>query len=259
MAKNSRNILLKLFLSLEALKMKRLESNIFRHVHMGIAVSHTDKQQLKRLCPEAKFEVIENGVDTDKFVPVPDETEDNMLLWVGGFGHYPNEEAVHYLLDKIYPLIKEKINDIKINLVGNNVTNSLKKFLKEDSSINFTGFVDDPIPYLGKAMVFVAPMLSGSGTCLKILEAMAMGKAIVTTSIGCEGIEGLDRKHYMVSDTPEGFTNDVIEIINDKTLRMYLGKNARELVLKKYNWRTISRRNDIIYSILVKQPRFFYL
>ena len=105
MATNTHNIFLKLFLFLESLKLKGLERNVFKHVKVGILVSATDKQYLKRLCPEGNFQVLENGVDTDKFYPFHDRIEDNTLLWIGGFEYHPNEEAIYFFLDKIYPLI----------------------------------------------------------------------------------------------------------------------------------------------------------
>jgi len=255
MAKNSRNIFMKLFLFLEALKMKRLESNIFRHVHMGIAVSHTDKQHLKRLCPEAKFEVIENGVNTDEFCPDFYKIEDKMLLWIGGFGHYPNEEAIFYFLDKIYPLIKKEVSGIKINLIGNNVTNRLRRFEEEDPSINFLGFVEDPVAHLRKAAVFIAPILSGSGIKLKMLEAMAVGKAIVTTSIGCEGIEAINGEHYIVADKPEDFAKNVVALLDDDKKRYYLSTNVRQLSIQKYDWKKIIAKVDNIYKSIVEKTK----
>lgn len=251
MAKQINNILIKLLLFLEAYKLKRLENKVFEEVDVGIVVSELDKKLLNKLCPRGKFEVIENGVDIEKFKPNSESTDYNSLLWIGGFDHYPNREGINYFLKKIYPLIKEQLNDdVKLYVIGDGVTNKLKKLACKDSSIKILGFVDNPLTYIQKASVFIAPLLSGGGTKLKVLEAMAVGKAIATTKIGCEGIEGKDKEHYIVADTPEEFAESVIELLNDQNIRKYLGNNARKLAEEKYDWRIICKKMDIIYSRL---------
>ncbi|MHA1629822.1 MAG: glycosyltransferase [Candidatus Heimdallarchaeota archaeon] len=256
MAKDSSNLFLKIFCYLEAFKLKKLESQIFNEVELGIVVSEVDKKILQRNCPEGSFEVIENGVAVDRFKPAPNRIEPKTLLWVGGFDHHPNKQGIYWFLDNVYPLIKKKVPKITLYLIGGGVTNKLKRFASADSSIKILGYVDDPIPYLQNATVFIAPILSGSGTRLKLLEAMAVGKAIVTTNIGCEGIEGINKKHYMVSDTPNEFAENVIKIINDRGVWKYLGNNARRLVLEKYDWEIIYNQIDILYrNIFIEKTK----
>ena len=253
MAKQCRNPLFRLLLYLEAFKLKCLEGNIFEQVDLGITVSEFDKGLLKKICPQGRLEVVENGVDTNMFKPISEKTEDNTLLWVGGFSHYPNREAIYYFLKNIYPLIKEQVYDVRLNIVGGGVTKILNRFSASDSSIKIMGYVDDPLPYIQKATVFIAPLLSGSGTKLKILEAMAAGKAIVTTSVGSEGIEGIDKEHYLIEDKPEDFAKSVIDILNDQLLKEYLGINAIKLVKEKYDWKIICEKMDIIYRTQVER------
>ena len=160
MGKDSGNILLKAFLYLEAVKLKRLERNIFRQVDLGIAVSDLDKEVLQGLCPEGRFLVVENGgrrVEVDRFKPSGEPQVKNRLLWLGGFDHFPNRQGILFFLEKIYPLVKQENHDVSIDIVGGGVTNDLGKFALKDSSINFTGYVDDPLIYLDKAEVFVCP------------------------------------------------------------------------------------------------------
>ena len=102
---------------------------------------------------------------------------------------------------------------------------------------------------------FIAPILSGSGTRLKILEAMAEGKAIVTTSVGCEGIEGINETHYLVADNPEDFAKCIIQCLKDRSLQKYLGVIARQLVQQKYDWEIISNKLDIVYQKLKSSSR----
>ena len=248
LAQQRRNVAVKCFISYEAMKLKRLERRIFRHVDIGIAVSECDSQVLQALCPEGRFAVVENGVDTKAFTPNSDAVESDTLLWVGGFQHYPNYEAVRYLIEDIYPVIKRAKPQVKLYIVGGSVPASLMRLAVNDTSILFTGFVDDPVPFIQRAAVFVAPILSGGGTKLKVLEAMAAGKAIVSTSIGVEGIEGEDCEHFMVADTPEVFSLRVVSLMNDYALRARLGANARKRSVEKYDWEAICDSISKVYQ-----------
>lgn len=258
MARQRKNLLEKIFLFLEASKLKRLETRIFKRVDMGIAVSEQDRIELARLCPEGIFNVVENGVDTALFKPGSGAVEERTLVWIGGFGYYPNKEGICYFLDKIYPKIKERVPEIKFNIVGGGVTERLRYYAAADASIKVLGFVDDPLPYIQNATVFVAPLLSGGGTKLKVLEAMSAGKAIVSTPVGAEGIEGFDKEHFLVADTPDDFSDRVVDLLKDKALREYLGKNARTLAQMKYDWDHIWVKLDKLYQDLggrTKQSR----
>jgi len=248
LAAQARNPILRLFLYLEALKLKNLESSIFSKVDLGIAVSELDRQHLERLCPGGRFAVVENGVDVRAFVPNPDAVEPNALVWVGGFHHFPNCEAVRFFLEKIYPRIKQAKAEIKIYVVGSGVPDWLRSLATGDPSIVLTGYVDDPLNFIQRAAVFVAPILSGGGTKLKVLEAMAVGKAIVSTSIGVEGIEGNDGEHFMVADSAEAFSSRVVSLLNDHVFRERLGANARRRALEKYDWEAICAAMSELYQ-----------
>jgi glycosyltransferase involved in cell wall biosynthesis len=139
--------------------------------------------------------------------------------------------------------------------VGGGVPDWLSRLAAGDPSIILTGYVDDPLPYIQRAAVFVAPILSGGGTKLKVLEAMSVGKAIVSTSIGVEGIEGNDEEHFMVADDPEAFSSRVISLLNDPVVRERLGVNARKRAMEKYDWEAICEAMDRIYISTVRQVR----
>jgi glycosyltransferase involved in cell wall biosynthesis len=249
--KESRNVLLKMFMYLESWKLKRLESKVFNQVNLGIAVSELDKTILQGLCPEGKFVVVENGVDVERFKP-GGEVEPNTLVLVGRFDDYSNKQAIYYFLEKIYPGVKQRLPQIKLNLVGGGAEKKLKKFASTDPSIRLLGFVDNPLVYIQRANVFIAPILSGGGTRLKILEAMSVGKAIVTTSMGCEGIEGTDNREYLIADTPEVFAEKVVDVIKKQSLQSYLGYNARKLAEQRYDWPVICSKIEDIYTSLNK-------
>jgi glycosyltransferase involved in cell wall biosynthesis len=253
MTRERRNPLVRWLLYLDVLKLKRLESRVFGEVDLGIAVSESDKAHLKTICPDGKFEVVENGVDTSEFKPAQEQPEPSTLVWVGGFNHVSNREAMHYFLDKIYPGIKSEVKDVRLNIIGAAMTEKLKRHAAEDPSIKLLGFVQNPVPVIQKAAVFIAPLLSGGGTKLKVLEALAVGKAVVSTGIGVEGIEGQDRRHFLVADDPDEFAKKVIEVLKDRPLRNYLGVNARKLAEEKYDWKSIVQKTDHIYRGLIAE------
>ena len=252
MAKQTPNIFLKGFLYLESFKVRCFEKNIFKFFDLGITVSKFDLKILQRLCPETHWEVVENGVDTQEFKPSGNATEGHSLLWLGGFKHYPNFEAMRHFLKNIYPSIKGQTKNVQLNIIGGEIPLELKQLSQHDPSVNLLGFMEDPSPYFANASVFICPILSGSGTRLKILEAMAMGKAIVSTIVGIEGIEGFNGKHFLVSDTPQSFADNVIAILQNKVIQKELGKNARILAEEKYDWRIIWEKNESLYSQLIK-------
>lgn len=255
MAQQRKNPFEKVFLLLEGSKLKRLEARLFKQIDMGIAVSEQDKAELEKICPGAVFKVVENGVDTELFEPGSQSIEENTLLWVGGFGYYPNKEGIYYFFNEIYPKIKTKAPKVKLNIVGGGVTDQLRAYAADDPSIKILGFVESPLPYIQRAAVFVAPLLSGGGTKLKVLEAMSVGKAIVSTSVGVEGIEGTDKEHFLVADTPDDFSEKVVDLLKNRPMREFLGSNARTLAKQKYDWKNIWLKSDEIYQELFRQTR----
>jgi polysaccharide biosynthesis protein PslH len=248
LAAQSRNPFLKLFLYLESVKLKRLESTIFAKLDLGIAVSEVDREHLERLCPRARFAVVENGVDVRAFFPDPGALEPDALVWVGGFRQQANCDAIRFFLEDIFPLIKRQRGETKLYVVGDGIPDWLKASANADASIILTGFVDDPLPYIQRSAVFIAPILSGGGTKLKILEAMAAGKAIVSTTIGVEGIQGNDEEHFLVADAAEAFSSCVIALLNDVALRDRLGENARRRAMETYDWEAICQGMSKIYQ-----------
>ncbi len=128
------------------------------------------------------------------------------------------------------------------------MTSDLADFSSRDTSIYFTGYVDDPKPYLQDASVFIAPIKSGGGTKLKVLEAMAVGKAVVTTSVGCEGIAGAHGEHFLVADSSKDFADSIIKLLRDDRLREFLQANASQFVHSRYSYDAICKKLDDFYT-----------
>jgi glycosyltransferase involved in cell wall biosynthesis len=257
MAKESKNVLLKLFLYFEGIKLKRLEKNIYKNFDIGITVSEVDKRILSKLYPKGQFLVVENGIDVDMITPAYSSFAKNRIIWIGGFKEYSNKLAVYDLIKNIYPKIKHKIPSVTLDIIGGSITQRLKELAAYDSSINLLGYVDDPLPYLHKADVLVIPLKSGGGTKLKAIEAMAAGKAIVCTAVACEGINGIDGKHYIMAKNNDEFANSVIKLLKDENLKLSIGKNARSFVEEKFNYKKICKKLNDYYVVSAKQFKDF--
>ena len=161
----------------------------------------------------------------------------------------PNEDAVLYFYEQIFPLIEAQIPDVKFYVVGQNPTERVKQ-LSRHGNVIVTGMVDDVKPYIAKASVYVVPLRIGGGTRLKILEALAMEKAVVSTTIGCEGLQLTPNKDILIADEPENFARLVIQLAQDEKFRQRFGKSGRKRVEENYDWRSIGKQLNELYGRL---------
>jgi polysaccharide biosynthesis protein PslH len=151
--------------------------------------------------------------------------------------YVPNYDGILYFLDEIFPFILKKIPDAKIYIVGNGPPVALQRRASEN--IIVTGFVEDVRPYVWRSKAYVVPLRMGGGTRLKVVEAMAMRKPIVTTSIGCEGIEVKSGEHVFIADQPEEFARSVIAILNDSVSHLPVADRGYQLARSRYDWKSI--------------------
>ncbi len=235
----------KLFYLSEHLKIKRYERRIYPNFDRCIVVSEIDKTALLKVCPTANIEVIPNGTDTDYFRPEHRE-EFPLLLFSGNMDYPPNIHAALWLYQKVFPTVAKEFPEIRLCLAGRNPTKKFD-FLRRDHRIIITGFVKDIRPWFDKASLCVCPMISGTGIKNKILEAMAMEKTIVATSLSLDGIPG-PVDFVLNADTPEQFSKLIIKALKNSALRKTLGKMGRDFVLKNYKWRSSAERLENIYT-----------
>ena len=229
--------------------MRKWETGFSSHFDRCITVSEIDRQHLLNANPDLKVDVVANGVDTDTLQPLPVGDNIPSLLFVGSMGYLPVANASIYFCNQILPLIKKKYPDITIWLVGREPTTEVKNL--ESKNIHVTGQVESVLEYYKKSTICIVPLKAGGGTRLKILEAMALGRPVVTTSIGCEGLDVIDNKHLLIADSPDAFSEKVLSLIEDDTLRRRIIHNARELVEKDYNWRKLTNKLEDIYEDVV--------
>jgi sugar transferase (PEP-CTERM/EpsH1 system associated) len=226
------------YLQRETAKLRSYEARMSPRYDMNIVVSPDDGHTLAARVPGVRTAVVPNGVNVEYFTPDPTQ-ETPALIYTGGMNMFANRDAVTYFLDEIWPLIRKRMPDTKFFAVGQDPPKELLAYAGRDPNVVVTGFVDDIRPYVRKAAVYVVPLRVGGGTRLKVLDAMAMGKAIVSTSIGCEGIAVKPGQHLMTADTPETFAQATITLLGDRVRRLSLGRAARDLVERRYAWRVI--------------------
>ena len=231
-------LLARRFLSREAGKLRRYESETSPRFDMNIVVSDKDGELLADRVPGVRTCVVPNGVDVDYFAPSTTPQE-QALIYTGGMNMFANRDAVMYFLTEIWPLVREKVPGARFYAVGQEPPRELVAFGERDPQVVVTGFVDDIRPYVQKAAVYVVPLRVGGGTRLKVLDSMASGKALVSTSIGCEGIEVRPGEHLEVADTPETFARTTLAVLGDAERRRVLGAAARGLVEQRYAWQVI--------------------
>jgi len=185
--------------------------------------------------------IIPNGVKEELLIRKNNFKEEKWIVFLGKMNYSPNVDAVIYFAKRIFPLIIKIEDDLKFIIVGSNPTKEILK-LGRRKNIKVTGFVEDPYEYLEKAKIVVAPLRFGAGTQYKILEAMALGKVVVTTSKGARGISGEDGKHFIIVDNEKEMSKKILDLIDDKLKRDRIGNNAKKLINSKYRWDIIGEK-----------------
>jgi sugar transferase (PEP-CTERM/EpsH1 system associated) len=230
------------------LKLRREERAAWRQFDGVTLTSERDEGLLHRDAPEKRTAVIPNGVDTEFFHPAEMPVEPDTIVFFGAINYYPNTEGLLFFLDEVLPLVKKQRPGARLWIVGQRPPAAIAQRAAEDVVV--TGLVDDVRPYLGRAAAVVAPLRIGGGTRLKIVEAMAMGKPIVATHVGAEGLEVIDGEDILMADTAEDFANQVARVLGDAALARRLGEAARRRAESRYTWRSAVDRLECFYEEL---------
>lgn len=246
-----KNTLMQLAYKRALRKFKEYELDILSEFDHIFVVSDNDKKVfISEGMQKEKLSVVPNGVDCDYFKPRNTVTGGIHVLFMGTLSYDPNLAAIRIYLENIHPTIKKEFQDFRFYVVGKNPPKWLKKYAQHDPSVVVTGFVEDVRPYIINADVCIAPLTVGSGTRLKILEYMAMGKPVVSTTIGAEGLEIWDGKNVLIVDDWSEFGDKIIDLLNDEELAKKIGENGRKLVEEKYDWKKIVEKQMRVYEKL---------
>ena len=209
--------------------------------------SDIDATVFQQHCTPDAIEIIPNGVDITHYLPDFTSEAPAHFIYIGSMDWYPNEDAVGFFADEVLPLIREKVSNVTFSIVGGNPSARVRK-LAEREGVVVTGRVPEIKPYFAEATVFVVPLRIGSGTRLKILEALAMGKAIVSTTVGAEGLDLRNGEEIFIADEPTAFADAVTRLLMDSDLRRRMGENGRARVEQDYDWQRIGEKLHGVYA-----------
>ena len=226
---------------LKAFAMSNSERHYIPRFDCCIVASSAERELVQRALPEVRAVVIENGVDCAQWQPLPESTSAPGLLFAGVMDYPPNADGVMLFARSILPRIRAFVPDVKLFVVGHSPPARVKA-LGRQPGIEVTGYVKDILPYYRRSKVTVVPLRAGGGTRLKILESMALGRPVVSTTVGCAGLEVCHGAHLLVADDPQQFADGVVQLLGDDALRAELAGNARRLVKEHYDWSTIGGR-----------------
>ena len=224
-------------------KTRRYEGQLFEQFDLVTMVSEEDRKTSNRNLTRAvgRVEVAPNGVDCEHNRPGLAAKQPDLLIFNGSLTYDANYDGIANFLSEIYPLIKAQMPTVSLKITGSTKGVNLEG-LALDKSVVLTGYVEDIRIPVAEASICVAPLRQGGGTRLKILEAMALGTAVVSTTKGAEGLDVVDGEHLLVADDPRDFANSVIGLLGDNALRKRLSANARKLVEERYDWQQIGER-----------------
>lgn len=232
-----RNPVKKAYLYGQWRKMRAFERDICGRFDRTVAVSREDRETMTSEYHLKRVADVPTGVDTDYFRPRSAESrEPHTLVFTGSMDWLPNEDAIRYFTAEIMPLVKQRVPDVKLIVVGRNPYPSLVELSKSDSSIVVTGRVEDVRPFMERAAAYIVPIRIGGGTRLKIYEAMAMEKPIISTTIGAEGLPVESGVELLLADTPESFADGCVRALTDETLAETLARRAAARVRASFGW-----------------------
>jgi sugar transferase (PEP-CTERM/EpsH1 system associated) len=227
---------------LEWRRMEAAERRYLRLADQVLTVSDADRDAFAPFVEPGKLTMIPTGVDVNYFQPLPVEENPNSLVFTGSMDWLPNEDAILYFVDAILPLIKQQCPGVFLEVVGRSPSLKLQALADREESMRLTGWVEDIRPFVGRSGVCIVPLRIGGGTRLKIFEAMAMSKAVVSTSVGAEGLPVRADENILLADTPADFAHSVVSLLRNPKQRQQLGTAARALVQDNYSWPKVAQR-----------------
>lgn len=247
-AEKESNTFKKWYFRQEGKRLEKFEKQLCSQVSLNVTCSEMDRQRLLEVVPGCHAEEVPNGVDIEYFKPDNTVEQTKSLIFIGTLDWYPNIEAVRFIAYEIWPLLKKAIPDISLDIIGAGPPADIVELSQKDESFRVHGFVDDILPYLDRASVYVCPIMDGGGTKLKILDALAMGKAIVAHEIACEGINVVDGKNVVFAQTAEAYVVAILSLIKNKNLRLAMGKVARSLIEDEYAYEKVGKKLSDLYQ-----------
>jgi glycosyltransferase involved in cell wall biosynthesis len=241
-AENATNAVARRLLTQQWRRMLRFEADALARFDLVLAVSNADRKTFERLYPRslnAPVHLVQTGVDTSFFTPDERAPERAHMVFTGSMDWLPNEDGMIYFCREILPRIRESEPEATLSIIGRSPTPAVRR-LAEMNGVEVTGRVDDVRPHVARGAVYVVPLRIGGGTRLKIFEAMAMAKAVVSTTVGAEGLPVTPGRDVVIADHAEQFAKAVVRLIRDVEARQAIETAARRLVVERYDWSAVA-------------------
>ncbi|MBL8162739.1 MAG: glycosyltransferase [Anaerolineae bacterium] len=228
--------------------LKRYEGAMCRAFDAVLAVSQEDRQALTEAGARPEMPIIPIAVDTDEQAQIARAPKGPHIVHIGTMYWPPNIAGITWFLDEIYPLIKQRVPDVRCTLIGARPPTSITERAQSDPSLTVTGYVEDPVPYLADSSMMVVPLQAGGGMRVKILNALSQGIPMVSTTVGCEGIAVAHERDIMIADKPADFAEATVRLLTDAELNRRITEQGRRTVVETYDYRQACRPLDAIYT-----------
>jgi glycosyltransferase involved in cell wall biosynthesis len=244
---NGTNALTRPLLAQQWRRMLRFEGHALRRFDLVLAVSEADRDTFNRLYSGARarpIHIVQTGVDTEYFSPLPARQDRSgaapHLVFTGSMDWLPNEDGMLYFVNEILPRIRAQVPGVTLSIIGRQPTPAVQR-LGEQNGIEVTGRVEDVRPHVADGTVYIVPLRIGGGTRLKIFEAMSMAKAVVSTTVGAEGLPVTHDRDIVIADDPGPFADAVVRLIREPDVRRRIESAARTLVVDRYDWSAVAQ------------------
>lgn len=249
-AKTEPSLVKRLYFWQEGRRLAAYEKKIVSKFKKHLVCSSLDGERFMQNVGSANIHVIPNGVDLEYFQPAPHgiEVEPASLIFVGGLSWYPNASAIRFFLREVWPIISARVPVLKFRVIGRHPPKDILNLTANDTRIEFLGFIDDIRTIVQQSTIYVCPIFDGGGTKLKMLDAMALGKAIVAHPIACEGLNIRNEQHVLQASNAEEFSSQIYRLLNDDGLRKTLGARARAHVEQYFSYESIGAELCQVYE-----------
>ena len=235
------NPLKRAYFNYERKRMSQYEADMCNRFDLVFTVSEEDKAVLQdEFGVKKPIEVLATGVDTDFFAPVAANPKPGRLVFLGSMDWMPNIDGMKWFVHEIYPLIKQRWADVSLDIVGRRPGAEICRFAEQDESIQVLADVPDVRPHIADGELFIVPLRIGGGSRIKIYEAMAMNRPVVSTTIGAEGLPLTPDQHIAIGDTPEAFANQIVRLLEDKDVQNRISNDGYELVTANHQWKHVA-------------------
>ena len=242
------SLLKKLYIYLQWRKLIRYEAASAQGYTGVTTVSEPDRDLFTKSYRCKRVTVVPNGVDEQYFAPVDAEILPGSMVFTGSMDWRPNQDGVRYFIEAIFPLIRLQIPKASFVVVGRKPPQWLVDLARTVQGVTVTGTVDDVRPYIAESALYVVPLRVGGGSRLKILEALAMAKVILSTSVGAEGLDVQEGKQILLRDDPQAFADAACQVLSDPDSYRGLGAAGRSLILGSYTWDAIAKVMDSVWE-----------